>query len=518
MNQNYYFLRYLVDELRQTLVYARLKQCFSQDKEELILGFERQNGEDFWIRALFDPSFSTLQFPENFHRAGRNSIDLFSEILLYEVQEVYLFENERAFSINFLNGYQLVFKLFGNRGNIILFQEGEYLSQFQKKLKKDLLIQVESLDRPLLQDKTAFFEQGFKQTFPTFSKDWHIILEERGFSNMDFEGQWKLIEALLTEINSGKFYIYSGNQGVFLDLIKRDMPLLAEVNSAIEALNQLYYFYWIVGEFNKKKADLIKKLEDYLLRSDQHLGNLKKQLTAKQRGASLEEIGHILMANSAMIGAGESQVDLLNFYTNKRIKITLNPKLSAIQNAENYYRKSKNFIKELDQLKQSILQREAQYFSISEALEKIRLATENKMLRPYLPLLEEISRTQDKGSEDLPFREFNLEGWTIWVGKSAKTNDILTFKYGKKNDLWLHARDVPGSHVIIRNPSNKGVPVFVREAAASLAAYYSKRQTEKLVPVIITPKKYVRKTKDLEVGQVLVDREEVIIVPPKEKI
>jgi predicted ribosome quality control (RQC) complex YloA/Tae2 family protein len=80
--------------------------------------------------------------------------------------------------------------------------------------------------------------------------------------------------------------------------------------------------------------------------------------------------------------------------------------------------------------------------------------------------------------------------------------------------LWLHARDVSGSHVIIRNPQNQTVPKHVIEQAASIAAYYSKRQTETLCPVIVTPKKYVRKTRDLLPGQVIVDREEVVIVRP----
>ncbi len=518
MNQNHYFLRHLVEELRRILVYARLKQCFSQDKDELILGFERQNGEDFWMRALFHPEFSTLQFPESFHRAGRNSIDLFSDILLYEVQEVYLFENERAFSINFLNGYRLLFKLYGNRGNVILFQEDSHIAQFQKKLKKDLEINPENLDRPINQSKQAFVEHGLKLTFPTFGKEIFQLMEANGFEALDRDSQWEVLQGILQELGEPYFYIYSNTSGVQLHLLKKDEPILFETSSAMEALNQLYYFYWVVGEFNKKKHDLIRKFEQFLLKSGIHLTNLKKQLEAKETGVSLEELGHIIMANTFAIPEGSTQIELDNFYTNQKIKIDLNPKLNPIQNAENYYRKSKNFLKEIEQLKMTIHQRELQKSRVEEALENCQLAHNNKGLRPFLNLAEEISHIHEKQIEEFPFKEFILEGWTIWVGKSAKNNDLLTFKYAKKNDLWLHARDVPGSHVIIRNPNNKGVPSFVKEAAASLAAYYSKRNTENFVPVIITPRKYVRKTKDLEIGQVLIDREEVLLVHPKEKI
>ena len=138
MHNNYYFLRILSGQLRQILMYARLKQCFSQEKDELVLGFERQNGDDFYIKCSLGPQFSSLQFPDSFHRAGRNSIDLFSDLLLAEVQEVEMYENERAFGIHFLGNYVLVFKLFGNRANLILYRDGEYDSQFQKRLKKTM--------------------------------------------------------------------------------------------------------------------------------------------------------------------------------------------------------------------------------------------------------------------------------------------------------------------------------------------------------------------------------------------
>ena len=76
-----------------------------------MLGFERQNGEDFWIKCYLGGQFSSLVFLDDFRRAGRNSVDLFSEVLLAEVQEVELYENERAFSIHFLGGYKMLRRL-----------------------------------------------------------------------------------------------------------------------------------------------------------------------------------------------------------------------------------------------------------------------------------------------------------------------------------------------------------------------------------------------------------------------
>ncbi len=170
MHNNHFFLRILARELRQKLTYARLKQCFSQEKDELVIGFERQNGQDFWIKCSFDSQFSTLQFPDDFRRAGRNSVDLFSDLLLHEVQDVRVFENERAIGMYFLGEQVLVLKLFGNRSNVILFQSGEHSGQFQKRLGKDFELSLGQLDRKIDQTFEAFQQADgdWMPLYPTF--------------------------------------------------------------------------------------------------------------------------------------------------------------------------------------------------------------------------------------------------------------------------------------------------------------------------------------------------------------
>jgi len=101
------------------------------------------------------------------------------------------------------------------------------------------------------------------------------------------------------------------------------------------------------------------------------------------------------------------------------------------------------------------------------------------------------------------------------VGRNAEANDELTLKLAYKEDFWLHAKDVAGSHVIIKHQSGKNFPKDVIERAAQLAAYNSKRKTDSLCPVIVTPKKFVRKRKGDPAGAVVVEREQVILVEPK---
>ena len=516
MHNNYFFLQKLVVQLRQTLMYARLKQCFSQEKDELVLGFERQNGADFWIKCVLGSQFSILQFPDQFHRAGRNSVDLFSELLLAEVQAVEMFENERAFSIHLLGDFVLVFKLFGNRSNLILFRDSTYQAQFQGKLKNDQSIELHQIDRVINQDYQSFLENDGEvfSLFPTLGKEGLAYLNRNGFENLEFQNRWTLIQQMLWELDQHVFYIAESEKGVYLTLFPINDFLYKSTNP-IEALNKLYSFHFSIGEFKREKNQILAVLDRKLTKSCNYLDELNRQKILRDSNVPYEEIGNILMANLHAIPANISHVVLDDFYRNQPIKIKLNATLSAAQNAENYYRKSKNYSKEVAYWQSNVHKKSQEIIQIQEQILAVEKAETRKALKPFLPILTQSKKPEIEGSE-IPFKQFEVDGWLIWVGKSAKNNDLLTLKYAKKFDLWLHARDVAGSHVIIRNPNQKVVPKYVVEKAAGLAAYFSKRQSDTLCPVIVTPKKYVRKTKDLLVGQMIVDREEeVVLVKPE---
>jgi predicted ribosome quality control (RQC) complex YloA/Tae2 family protein len=134
--------------------------------------------------------------------------------------------------------------------------------------------------------------------------------------------------------------------------------------------------------------------------------------------------------------------------------------------------------------------------------------------------LEELKKfgiVKDKIVEKIggKFRRFIVDGgFEVWVGKDAKSNELLTFKFSDKEDLWFHARGTSGAHVVLktgrRQPSKKAI-----EQAGSIAAYFSQARTSRLVPVVVTKRKYVRKPKGAPEGTVAVEREEVIMVEPK---
>jgi predicted ribosome quality control (RQC) complex YloA/Tae2 family protein len=170
---------------------------------------------------------------------------------------------------------------------------------------------------------------------------------------------------------------------------------------------------------------------------------------------------------------------------------------------------------EIEMLESQINTKENQLRQLKEDQEKIAQITNHKELEPYELIYKKSSEKEEKEIAE-KFKSFQFMGFQIYVGRNADNNDELTQKFAHKNDLWLHAKDVTGSHVIIKFQAGKKFPKPVIEAAASLAAFYSKRKNESLCPVLYTEKKFVRKVKGAPKGQVKVEKETVIMVVPKE--
>lgn len=221
----------------------------------------------------------------------------------------------------------------------------------------------------------------------------------------------------------------------------------------------------------------------------------------------------IIMANLHQIPAGAEKVNLYDFYADKTIEVSLKRGQSPQKQAENLYRKNKNKKIEFEQVQKNILAKEDLLEAIDLEIVELESVEDFRSLKKFIKTSD---RTSDKNKpEALPFKKFEVLGFEVWVGKSARSNDELLRRYAWKDDLWLHAKDVSGSHVIVKHQAGKILPGPVLEKAASLAAYYSKSKTSSLAAVMYTPCKYVRKVKGSPPGAVMVDREKVLMVRPE---
>ncbi|TRX62187.1 DUF814 domain-containing protein [Fulvivirga sp. M361] len=511
MHNNYHFLKYLVPALGEKLIGTTLTACFSQNKNELILAF----GQDptFLIKAYLNPSFCCLSFPEEFRRARKNSVDLFTPAINETVCEVKIYLNERCFSIHFQNEACLIFKMHGNRSNIILFSNNEVIEVFKNSLENDFKIQPGQLNRTIDQSKAAFLssDRNLKALFPTFGPIPIAHLEGMGFNTLDIDEQWEAVKKLLQLLDNKKIFMVKWNEQRHLSLLKTG-DVLEEFQSPLAALNTFFLSRITTDAFNTEKRSVLTRLTQDIKKVKGYIKNTSVKLDQINHETNYSQLGDILMAHLHNIKPSIKTVTLPNFYKdNTPVTIKLKRDLSAQKNAEIYYRKSKNQSREISILTQNITQKKLFLSKLLGRKQAIENTESLKELRALTPKRE----TKLKQEKTKPYRVHHFGGYEIRIGKNARNNDEMIKGHAHKEDLWLHAKDVSGSHVLIKNQQGKIIPDFVIEHAAELAAYYSKRKNDTLCPVIYTPRKYIRKRKGDPPGAVVVDREKVMLVPPR---
>lgn len=510
MFHNYFFLKRLAHALDEELHGSVLEACFSQNKDELALAFSRETG-DFFIRANLDPNISLLSFPDAFARAGKNSVDLFSNLLGKKVQSVAPFNYERSFHITFEGDHQLVFKMHARRANILHVINGQVEAIFRNTLGTDLDLDVSSLHKQydITREQFEHHQHNPLDWIPALGKEVKIYLEKKDYPSKTANEKWELFQEVLRKLQENPIFLKSETKP------KLDLLNAAEVSEdhPITAANWLYQqvarSYYMENERSKAINALkqkIKKSENYILKTQTKLHEI-------ENARSPEEIANIIMANLHALQQGLSKAVLNDFYHNEPITVKLNTKLTPQKNAEVLYKKAKNRHQEIAILHKNIEEKKELIDTLSKQILDLYEVDSVKSLRSFLRKKEN-TKGKKQHKEQLPYHSFTVDGWEVLVGKNAKANDELTLKVARKNDLWLHAKDVAGSHVVVRQHPGQNFPNHIIEKAGALAAANSKRKTDTLCPVIYTQKKFVRKAKGAPAGQVIVEKEEIVMVEP----
>lgn len=516
MHLNYHFLKYLAPALSETLTGNRIVSCFSQSKDELIIETSSEIGSLF-IRAHLLPPQVYLSFPSQFHRAKRNSVDLFTDLIGDVILKCSVCRFERAFYFDLESGGKTVFKLHGNRSNVLLYPKGELLpsSIFRNEIREDRDLDWSSLNKNLDLSHNRFLElegnaSQFLHTLGTIPRAW---LKERGYPEATLETKWNLMQDLLDLLDSPLFALTEKHGEVHLSLLP-EKEAAKTFSDPIQASNELFHLALVLGNFEKEKNSILRSYQDQLKKTDSYIQKSSNKLEELRAAAPPSQLADVIMAHLYEFRDGKTEIELLNFYTGQPVKVSLKPNQKPQHLAETLYRKSKNRQLELDQIAKTIAAKQVLKEELEQKIRALEEMSGFRDLKNYKKTHKE-DKALTKDLSGLPFKVFEFEGFTIWVGKSAKDNDEMLRGFVHKDDLWLHARQVPGSHVVIRAKGMPKIPTHVLERAASLAAFYSKFKTETFAPVIHTEAKYVRKVKGSAPGSVIVDRENVVMVTPK---
>ncbi|MES2778682.1 MAG: NFACT RNA binding domain-containing protein [Bacteroidota bacterium] len=464
-HQQYPVIVALSQKLSKLLVGAILVDAYTLSKEELVLVFQLRSKSCFTVKIVQQFQSCFLFFEDDRPEKISNAQLCFESILNKPITRVEQHPGNRSFSLHIAENYQLVFKMYEGLVNVLLFTDEKVTDMFRESIVKDWELSLNS-----------FTTKGTAE-----------------------------------EIGANHFFVYKREHmhPFYLTVSKQPDTLVFETSDVLEVLNEFSKICLNHYRFATGKQQLLSKYAAERNRLKGLVDKTQKGLSDKQTETTAEEIANIIMANMHAIAPKSTQVELFDFYHNKNIMVKLKQEMNAQQNAAYYYRKHKNGNIELVQLQQKLKTSEERLIVLDQLLSDIEKAQLYRELKPYLP------KEKEKKQIALPFRQFEYEGFLIWVGKSAANNDELTIRHSHKNDLWLHAKDVTGSHVLVKWKAGKEFPKKVIERAAQLAAYYSKLKGSGLVPVSYTLKKFVRKPKGAEPGQVMIDKEEVLMVEPK---
>jgi predicted ribosome quality control (RQC) complex YloA/Tae2 family protein len=292
-------------------------------------------------------------------------------------------------------------------------------------------------------------------------------------------------------------------------------------DSVSEALDQFYASRDRADRIREKSAALFRSIKNNISRCEKKLGLQMEALTAGERMEEYRVCGELITANLHMISKGAPSAELPNYYDPECAPITikLDVKLSPAANAQRYfklYQKAKS-ARELAVGQKAVTEEELSYlYGQLDNLEKCEGESELNEIRDELVQLNYLranhNRRQIKklpASEPLTFT--SSEGIKIYVGKNNLQNEKLTAA-AKPLEWWLHARNMPGSHVIVAAEEPNGETI---EQAASLAAYYSKGRNDNSVPVDMTRRKYVKKPNGAKPGYVIYTNQRTVFSQPR---
>jgi len=347
---------------------------------------------------------------------------------------------------------------------------------------------------------------------------------------------WRAFHELTIPLGEGRFEpcLVSSKKGKPLDFAAIDLMHtgLTRKHGEMNVLLDLFF------SENEKISRLMKEKNIILNFLNKEIVKLKKKLALYTKGldetAGAEKLklyGELLTANLYRLEKGINEVSLEDYHGNgpQFVTIPLDPHRSPAENSQFYFKKYLKAKNTRLALKSQIARtrEELDYLDgVKTAVEQAGEMPELVEIRQELveqgfikqlslaPYIRKKNKEKLKPSL-LSFR--SSEGYQLFVGKNNKQNDFLTFKVARGNDLWMHTKDIPGAHVIIRT-EGKDVPQTTLSEAAVLAAFFSKARGSSNVPVDYTPKKYVSKPKGARPGMVIYEQQKTIMAVPDEDL
>ncbi len=278
------------------------------------------------------------------------------------------------------------------------------------------------------------------------------------------------------------------------------------------ALDQEYDDGRIGDLLDREENNLRFRFERALAKRKRTLAKLVRWLNEAEQEDALRHHADLIMIHLTELSRGMTQAELLDVESGSPVEVMLDPRLGPVENAQALYERAKRLRRGRPRVEARKRRLEKEIAVLEEGLNA--LAAGDVPSEEALSLLPTAPQMSEKRVVPTATRVYRIGGYRVEVGRNAIQNDAL-LRRAKPDDLWFHVKGLPGAHVIVHRCGKEEVPQNVIEAAARLAAGFSKGKGEARVEVSYTQAKYVRKPKGAPPGLVILDREKTIAVAPE---
>ncbi|OXS63314.1 putative ribosome quality control (RQC) complex YloA/Tae2 family protein [Bacillus sp. V-88] len=551
------FTRNMTKELNENLLHGRINKIHQPYKNEIILVI-RANGKNHKVLLSAHPSYSRVQLtaenydnpsvPPMFCMLLRKHLEgsIIEGISQIELDRMIVFEVKGRNEIGDISYKQLIIEIMGRHSNIILVdKERNMILDSIKHISPSMnthrtVLPGHSYVLPPQQDKIDPLEaetvdvlraldfnsgkldkqivQSFAGISPLYAKE---VVHRAGIGSgaaiaesfLSLIAHAKNFDIAPTLITADKETFY------WMDLQhlggeKQTFPSLSEL------LDRFFYQKAARDRVKQQGNDLERFIRNERDKNVNKITKLERTLEDAQQADRYQLLGELLTSNLYAVERGMTEVSVVNYYdeNGESITIPLNPQKSPSDNAQNYfsrYQKAKNAInivhEQIEKAQEEIVYLEQLLQQLESAstkdVEEIREELEEE---GYLKVRKQ---TKKKKANMKPVLEqyTSTDGTQILVGKNNKQNDYLTNRVAGRDEVWLHTKDIPGSHVVIKssNPTDETI-----KEAANIAAYFSKARESSSVPVDFTEVKQVKKPKGAKPGFVIYEGQQTVYVTP----
>ena len=345
----------------------------------------------------------------------------------------------------------------------------------------------------------------------------------------DFIRCWQAFQEIIDGVKSG-FYqpTVAGNERELWDfscvsLFQYDPSHLQKFPDMSQALDYFYSQREQQELFSSRQRELEKVIKQEIDRLAKKLSLQEEKKAETNSGETFRVYGELITAYMYLLKKGMNTAELENFnQAGTKLEVPLDPRLTPVENAQVYFKKYNKAKVAKVLVEEQIIKGRSEMAYLESVLSSLEQAVDLVDLHEVHIELAETgylkakSQPRKKSAEPVspPLSFVSPDGYTILVGKNNKQNDWLTLKTAGKDDMWLHTKNIPGSHVIIRKKAGAQIPFSTIETAAKLAAFYSKARYSSQVPVDYTLVRQVKKPAGAKPGMVIYFEQQTIYVTP----